>query len=208
MKNKVNEPKEVRAIIKIRRLVFCLMLLPSLVSFAAETPDLEEKLTDLGLYVTAEEAYEMKLIANEDVLFVDVRTRAELAFLGMTNMVDVNIPYMLAGDWDEWDDSKNNFKFFPNSNFLPYFEEYINAHHYTKNSKIILICRSGNRSAAAANLLAKVKYTRVYSVVDGFEGNKSTQTDNNQGGRTVNGWKNKGLPWSYQLDEGKMYMEF
>lgn len=172
---------------------------------AATAPEDKDKITSLGLYLTAKEAYGIKISEKEKVLFIDVRTRAELAFLGMATDVDANIPYMLVGDWDEWDDKKQNFKMYPNSNFLPYFEEYVNEHNFNKNSKIILICRSGNRSSAAANLLAKVNYTNVYSVVDGFEGDKSKADEKCT--RNINGWKNMDLPWSYKLDEDKMYME-
>ena len=49
---------------------------------AAHAGDLpKSKQTKLGLYVTAEEAKDM--MANENVLFIDVRSRAEVAFLGI-----------------------------------------------------------------------------------------------------------------------------
>lgn len=155
----------------------------------------ESRKTLLQLYVTAVEAYEL-LKKDESILFIDVRTRAEVAFLGMPALTDTNIPYMLVGDWDEWDKKKNTFKIQPNSNFLPYFDDYIQSHDLNKNSKIIVICRSGNRSAKAVNILSKVGYTNVYSVIDGFEGSSKT-----------NGWKFNGLPWSNKLDQNKMYQE-
>ena len=176
--------------------------------FAAPEPIDTDKRSTLGLYLNAKEAYQMKQESAKEVLFIDVRTRAELTFLGMADSVDANIPYMIVGDWDEWDEKKHNFKLYPNSNFLPYFEEYNSTKGFNKQTKIILICRSGNRSSRAANLLAKVGYTQVYSVVDGFEGDKSSHKDHNHGHRTINGWKNEHLPWSYKLDESKMYMEF
>ena len=43
-------------------------------------------------------------------------------------------------------------------------------------------------------------FTRVHSVVDGFEGDMSPQ-----GRRSVNGWKNAGLPWTYRLERSRMY---
>jgi rhodanese-related sulfurtransferase len=175
---------------------------------AAPEPLDKDKITTLGLYLSAQEAYEMKRKDQSKVLFIDVRTQAELAFLGVADSVDANIPYMLAGDWDEWDEHKHNFKLFPNSNFLPYFNDYISEHGYNKDSTIILICRSGNRSSRAANLLSQVKYTKVFSVVDGYEGNKSDQTGKDYAHRVIDGWKNRGLPWSYELDEQKMYVEF
>ena len=169
---------------------------------AAEVPVNKIKVTTQGLYLTAIEANEM-LQKDNGIVFIDVRTQAELAFLGMAGGVDANIPYMLLDDLDEWDNKKHNFKLSPNSNFLPFFNDYIESKGLNKHSSIILICRSGNRSAGAANLLAKVGYTQVYSVVDGFEGDKDAN-----GHRTVNGWKNAQLPWSYHLDEEKMYREF
>lgn len=181
-------------------LIYSFMLITSL--HAAEKPTQSVKQTTLGLYLTAPEAYEMKQ-NNEDILFIDVRTRGEVAFLGMPANVDANIPYMVVEDWQEWNDEKHNFKLSPNSNFLPYFNEFVQSKGLNKDSGIILICRSGNRSARAVNLLAQVGYSRVYTVTDGFEGDK----DKN-GHPTVNGWKNSGLPWSYKLEEEKMYMEF
>jgi rhodanese-related sulfurtransferase len=72
------------------------------------------------------------------------------------------------------------------------------------DSPIVLICRSGDRSAAAANLLAEAGFKKVYSVVDGYEGDVATEGPK-AGQRVVNGWKNAGLPWSYKLERAKMY---
>ena len=56
------------------------------------------------------------------------------------------------------------------------------------------------RSARAVNALAKLGFTNVYSMVDGFEGDKDKD-----GKRTVNGWKNDGLAWSYKLTPERIY---
>jgi rhodanese-related sulfurtransferase len=69
-----------------------------------------------------------------------------------------------------------------------------------KGDVVVLICRSGDRSARAANLLADLGYTRVFSVFDGFEGDLSKE-----GRRTVNGWRNAGLPWTYRLTREQAY---
>ena len=66
------------------------------------------------------------------------------------------------------------------------------------------IARSGDRSAAAANLLAQAGFKSVYSVVDGYEGDLAKDGPK-AGQRVVNGWKNAGLPWTYKLDKAKMY---
>ena len=161
-----------------------------------------KKMTDLGLYLTAKEAFATKQAGNS-VLFLDVRTRAEVAFLGMPTVADANIPYMLVGDFDRWNDKKGNFKLESNSDFLNLVEDLIKQKGLSKESKIIVMCRSGSRSSKAANLLAKVGYNNVYSVIDGFEGDKAKR-GSDKGHRSVNGWKNAGLPWSYKLDKEKM----
>jgi rhodanese-related sulfurtransferase len=63
------------------------------------------------------------------------------------------------------------------------------------------MCRSGGRSAAAANALAKAGYTNVWSLVEGFEGDKDAA-----GKRTANGWRNAGLPWDYKLTTGQAWL--
>ena len=68
-----------------------------------------------------------------------------------------------------------------------------------KNDRVILVCRSGERSARAADVLAKAGFTQVYNVVEGFEGDYGKT-----GRRDVNGWKNAGLPWTYKLDKAKI----
>jgi rhodanese-related sulfurtransferase len=162
-----------------------------------------KKQTERGLYLTATDAYKMKS-ENPDVLLVDVRTQAEVAFLGMPQISDANIPYMIAEDWNNWNEKKKNFKLTANSGFLLAMEDLVKSKGASKDTKIIVLCRSGSRSAKAANLLTKSGYANVYSVVDGFEGDKAKSGDS-KGQRVVNGWKNSGLPWTYKLDKNKMY---
>ncbi|MDH5394303.1 MAG: rhodanese-like domain-containing protein [Gammaproteobacteria bacterium] len=165
----------------------------------------KKKQTPQGLYLTAKQAYEEKSASPQASLFIDVRTRAELEFVGMTDMVDVNIPYMVH-DKDSWNAKKKRFVSEPNSNFSVAFDDVVKSKGFNKQSKIIVMCRSGSRSAKAANLLSQLGYQNVYSVVDGFEGDKA-KTGPAKGHRNVNGWKNSGLPWSYKLTVAKMYFE-
>jgi rhodanese-related sulfurtransferase len=70
------------------------------------------------------------------------------------------------------------------------------------------MCRSGGRSAKAVDLLAAAGYTRVYNVIDGVEGDKVNDPASAYfGKRMVNGWKNRGLPWTYDVDPGKVLLE-
>ncbi|MFK5894301.1 MAG: rhodanese-like domain-containing protein [Pseudomonadota bacterium] len=109
-------------------------------------------------------------------------------------------------DVESWNEKKHKFNMAPNSNFSIAFADAIKAKGLSKKSKIIVMCRSGSRSAKAANLLNGLGYKNVYSIVDGFEGDKA-KTGLSKGQRTVNGWKNSHLPWSYKLAQAKMYFE-
>lgn len=160
----------------------------------------EKKRTTLGLYVTAKEAYDVA--QKEKVLFLDVRTRGEVAFLGTASTVDANIPYMDMNELSGWDEKKQTIQLDVNSGFMTEFERRLAEKGLSgKNVKVIVMCRSGDRSAATVNFLAKAGYTNIWSVVDGYEGDLSKD-----GRRSVNGWKNSGLPWSYKLQKTKAYL--
>jgi len=162
------------------------------------------KRTTLGLYLTAAEAQSMVLAAPRSTLFIDVRSIGEIQFLGMPSMVDANVPYMVQSEWNEWDEKRHNFKLEVNSQFAAEVAKRLAEKHLTPSDPVILICRSGDRSAKAADLLAQLGYSRVFSVVDGFEGDIAKDGPH-QGQRVVNGWKNSQLPWSYDLERNKMY---
>jgi rhodanese-related sulfurtransferase len=166
----------------------------------------KKKQTPQGLYLTAAEAYKFVQNHSTNAVFIDVRTRPEVEFLGMPTVADANIPYMLAGDWGDWDAKKGTFKLAPNSGFLPAVEQLLAKKGLNKESNIVVMCRSGHRSAKAAKLLAEAGYKNVYTVVDGYEGDKAKEGPH-KGQRVVNGWKNANLPWSYKLEKEKMYWE-
>ena len=163
------------------------------------------KQTKLGLYVTATEAFALLKQAQEKSLFIDVRTQAEIAFVGVPTVIDANIPYEVILDWNQWDEKEKFFKMSANDNFVNAVETCLLAKGLNKESPIFLMCRSGFRSASATNLLANAGYTKVYHLTDGFEGDKAP-SGSQQGQRVINGWKNSNLPWTDQLDKQKMYL--
>jgi rhodanese-related sulfurtransferase len=162
------------------------------------------KRSKLQQYFTAKEAAEFIEKNPSTSLFLDVRTPAEAAFVGMPAMVDANVPYMIEPDFPAWDEGRSTLKLELNPDFLAEVRRRLSAKALTTDNPVVLICRSGDRSAAASNLLAEAGFKTVYTVVDGFEGDLATDGANT-GRRTVNGWKNSGLPWSYRLDRSKMY---
>jgi rhodanese-related sulfurtransferase len=161
----------------------------------------EEMRTKTNLYLLPKQAHQFVRAQKGKVLFVDVRTRAEAQFLGMADGVDALIPYVEFQEFmTDWDDRRGFYKLEPFNDFVPEMERRLKQKGLTKQDPVVLMCRSGERSSRAADLLADSGYKRVYTVVYGFEGELS-----DKGRRNVNGWKVSGLPWSYELDKSKMY---
>ncbi|HRN76836.1 rhodanese-like domain-containing protein [Ottowia sp.] len=135
------------------------------------------------------------------VLFLDVRTRAEAMYVGTPGGVDALVPYAEHQEtMIDWDAKRGSYRLEALPDFLSEVQRRLHQKRLDSDDPLILICRSGDRSARAANWLAQDGFTRVWSVVDGFEGDMGQD-----GRRSVNGWKNAGLPWSYQLNREKMY---
>lgn len=164
----------------------------------------EKKQTKLGLYMTAEQAYQHTMSNMGKTLFIDTRTPSELNYLGAATVMDAHVPLVFM-DTSGWNDKKHRYLRADNKNFIADVEAQLKKKGLTKDDTVILMCRSGKRSAKAVNMLAEAGFTKAYSVVDGYEGDKSKEGDR-KGQRAVNGWKNSGLPWTYSLDKDYMYM--
>lgn len=186
---------------------FLAVLMLSVVSNAAMADDWsklsKKKQTTLGLYMTSAQAYDYTMKNMDETLFLDVRTPAELNYLGVTTVMDANVPTDIM-DGTAWDDKKNRYKRKHNKNFVADVDARLKAKGLKKTDTVILMCRSGKRSAKAVNVLAKAGYTNVYTVVDGYEGGKVKKGEH-KGKRMKNGWKNSGLPWTYSMDKDMMY---
>ena len=165
----------------------------------------EIKRTTLGLYLTPQQAYDMKKANPKAVALFDVRTRAEAMSVGWPGDADALVPFVEHPElMTEWDDKRHMYKLEPNQDFVPELERRLKDMGLGKDAHIILICRSGDRSSKAADRLQMAGYSKVYSVAEGVEGD--TAKDGAKAGqRVVNGWKNAGLPWTYKLDNAKMY---
>ncbi|MFA5083632.1 MAG: rhodanese-like domain-containing protein [Hydrogenophilaceae bacterium] len=180
-------------------------MLPALASAVDPASLPEIKRTKLGLYLEAREVPEFLKQHAPKVLFIDVRTAEEQLFVGVPDGVDGTTSFGIM-NYAKWDEKKNTYLRYPNPDFLGQFEMWALDKGVEKNDPVVLICRSGDRSALSADLLARYGYTNVWSVVDGFEGDVAKDGPN-KGKRVVNGWKNAGLPWSYNLDRKKAYMK-
>jgi rhodanese-related sulfurtransferase len=184
--------------------VLSLMPVPPVIAAPAGAPASqvpEEMRTKQNLYLLPKNAQSFLKAQKGKVLFVDVRTRAEAQFLGMADGVDALVPYVEFQEFmTDWDEKRAFYKLEPFNDFVPEMERRIKEKGLTKDDPVVLICRAGERSSRAADLLNDSGYKQVYIVVYGFEGELSEK-----GRRNVNGWKNSGLPWSYELDKKKMY---
>lgn len=60
-----------------------------------------------------------------------------------------------------------------------------------KDEVLLFLCRSGQRSAAAAEAATRAQFQNAFNVVEGFEGDLD---DRKRRGAT-NGWRFYGLPW-------------
>jgi rhodanese-related sulfurtransferase len=157
------------------------------------------KQTTLGLYATSREAYGKWKAAPDKVTILDVRTPEEYMFIGHADMA-WNIP--LAAQLYQWDAEKKQFPMQPLPDFVARVQKIAKP-----GDTLLVMCRSGGRSAMAVNLLAKAGFTHVYNITDGMEGDAVKDPDSVfNGQRLVNGWKNSGLPWTYKIDPERMVL--
>lgn len=135
--------------------------------------------------IDSNEACRRVLASPVDTFIIDVRTRAEYEFVGHPDLPNgvVNIPLFFYEGWRV------------NENFTASVEE-----KFSKETNLLIICRSGHRAETAASLLLKAGFKNLFFITDSFEG-----TLDKDGHRTVDGWKNNGLPYTYNLDSELIY---
>ena len=158
----------------------------------------KEKQTALGLYVTAKEAYEKWEADPENVMILDVRTPEEFLFVGHPAMA-WKIP--IAVQVYEWDVEKGQFPM----KLLPDFVSRV-SEVAKPDDTILVTCRSGGRSAIAANMLAKAGFKNVYNIIDGMEGDANADSESVAQAQPLNGWKNSGCPWTKKLTPERMVL--
>lgn len=113
------------------------------------------------------------LVQAGTATLVDVRTAEERKFVGF-------VPESVHVAWATGTSLTRN----------PRFVRELEA-KTGKDAVVLLLCRSGNRSAQAAEAAAKAGFTHVYNVLEGFEGDLN---DAQRRGAS-NGWRFHDLPW-------------
>jgi len=131
--------------------------------------------------VEPKQAYDI-LQKTDDAVLVDVRSTMEYQYVGHP-LNALHIPLKEPPAWDT------------KSDFVKKLEITLQQQFPDKKTlselPLLMLCRSGARSAAAGEMLINSGYTNIYNVLEGFEGDK----DKNGHRSTINGWRFHGLPW-------------
>ena len=176
----------------MRTLLFSLVLM-------ASAPVIADDLS-----ISPEHAYQHMQADGGQTLFVDVRDPVEIMFVGFTDVVDANVPFLLV-DRTRWNEARGNFVMSPNPGFLAAIEAALAAKGLDRTAMIITMCRSGSaRGAPSARLLLEQGFPNVRYVEHGFQGDPINEGPR-RGMRLVNGWQNAGLPWQRQPNPEKIY---
>ena len=107
-----------------------------------------------------------------DAVLVDVRSDAEREWVGF-------VPGGVALAWKQW----------PGMAMNPAFDIGVRA-AAEGNKRLVLLCRSGVRSVAAAKRATELGIA-AYNILEGFEGDADASGQRGKKG----GWRFRGLPW-------------
>ena len=111
---------------------------------------------------------------------VDVRTDAEWNFVGLPDLSPAG-KQVVPIQWQIYPTMARNAA----------FAKQLEEAGFTPEHHIYFICRSGQRSFAAAQAAEAAGFPHAYNVADGFEG--AVDAHGHRG--VAAGWKAEGLPW-------------
>lgn len=121
------------------------------------------------------------LLENTAASLLDVRTPAEWAYVGMPDLSALG-RRVLQVPWLD----------FPSMQLNGDFVAQVAQTGIDRRQDMLIICRSGQRSKAAAIALTGAGYSPCYNIAHGFEGDRDAAGHRG----AVNGWKVDGLPWT------------
>jgi rhodanese-related sulfurtransferase len=115
-------------------------------------------------------------------LLIDIRSSMEYLFVGHP-VGAVHVPWIDEPDWEV------------NPHFVAEIRKLMLGGVVCEADDgcvpVILICRSGKRSAEAGKLLLEAGLSNVYHIDEGFEGELNDAHQRS----SVGGWRFHGLPW-------------
>ncbi len=122
-----------------------------------------------------------RLRTQANAKLVDVRTQAEWSFVGVPDLSSIDKQPLLV-----------SWQAFPTMARNDAFAAQLEAQGVRKDDVLLLLCRSGVRSKAAAEHLTALGYTEAWNITDGFEG----PHDQSRHRGITAGWKASNLPWA------------
>lgn len=128
--------------------------------------------------ISPKQAWEL-LCSDARAVLVDVRTPAEWAYVGIPDLAGIAKKPVLV-PWVDFPAMQRNAR----------FVDQVGA-ALDAEAPVVLLCRSGVRSKAAAVALTAAGFGPCYNIASGFEGDPDAERHRG----TVSGWKVDGLPW-------------
>ena len=122
--------------------------------------------------LTPSDAHDL-LQENSTAVLIDCRTNAEWTWVGVPAVAGARFV-----EWSQWPGGTQN------PEFTSQASEGLNP-----DQPVLMLCRSGGRSMAAAHALTAAGFTEVYNILGGFEGGVDAE------GHRTGGWRGAGLPW-------------
>ena len=126
--------------------------------------------------ITNEQAWQT-LLDDDRAVLVDVRTQTEWETVGVPDTTEIGRPARFVS----WTDEQGVAN--------PYFADRT-VDGVDPDAPILLLCRSGARSNAAAELLISMGYSQAMNIVGGFESPQDPEA----------GWKAKKPSTTYPAD--------
>lgn len=125
-----------------------------------------------------------RLASDAKSVLIDVRTRAEWAYVGVPDLSGIGKQVVLV-EWQSFPENRID------PDFAAKLTEALNQARVKKDADLFFICRSGGRSRMAAVVMAEAGYACCHNVAQGFEGGLDAERHRGR----VGGWKVAGLPW-------------
>lgn len=125
-----------------------------------------------------------RLQADPKAQLIDVRTMAEWSFVGLPDLSELGRRTHCI-EWQVFPDMAVN------AHFAAEAAQAVAKAGAGPADTVLLLCRSGARSRAAAIALTAAGFASAFNIAGGFEGDPDGQRHRGN----VNGWKAEGLPW-------------
>ena len=131
--------------------------------------------------ITPQEAWD---VLQGEAELVDVRTNVEWAFVGITDLTEVS-KQPIFSSWQVLPAMQVNER------FIDTLKDGLAEQDLGQDVPLLFLCRSGQRSIAAARAAVESGFSKCFNILGGFEGDLDDKA--HRGTRAS--WKAQNLPW-------------